>query len=82
MEMTDQNGNRLPFLNEAVEITLEGAAEIIGPKTAMLRGGCGGTYIKTSGKSGKATLTLTCCGCEATIVFNVISRKEELFIHD
>ena len=82
MEMTDQNGNRLPFLNEAVEITLEGAAEIIGPKTAMLRGGCGGTYIKTIGKSGKAILKLTCCCCEATIVFNVISRKEELFNHD
>ena len=82
MEMTDQNGNRLPFLNEAVEVALEGTAEIIGPKTAMLRGGCGGTYIKTIGKSGKATLTLTCCGSETTIDFNVICRKEELFNHD
>ena len=77
VEMTDQNGNRLPFFNEAVTAELDGAAEIIGPKTVMLRGGSGGTYIKTIGVSGKAVLKLTYFGCETAIDFTVNCRKED-----
>ncbi len=78
IEMTDQNGNRLPFFNEAVTAEITGAAEIIGPRTVMLRGGSGGTYIKTIGRSGEATLTLACGeGCKAVIRFTVKCRKED-----
>ena len=78
IEMTDQNGNRLPFFNEAVTAEITGAADIIGPKTVMLRGGSGGTYIKTIGRSGEATLTLAYGeGCKAAIPFNVKCRKED-----
>lgn len=77
VEMTDQNGNRLPFFNEAVTAELDGAAEIIGPKTVMLRGGSGGTYIKTIGVSGKAVLKLTYFSCETAIDFTVNCRKED-----
>ena len=78
IEMTDQNGNRLPFFNEAVTADITGAAEIIGPKTVILRGGSGGTYIKTIGKSGEAALTLAYGeGCKAAIHFTVTCRKED-----
>ena len=78
IEMTDQNGNRLPFFNEAVTAEITGAADIIGPKIVMLRGGSGGTYIKTIGRSGEATLTLAYGeGCKAAIPFNVKCRKED-----
>ncbi len=56
--MTDQNDNQLFFLNEPVELTAEGPIEIIGPAILQLRGGAGGTYVKTAGKSGTAKLTL------------------------
>ena len=56
--MTDQNDNQLFFLNEPVELTSEGPIEIIGPAILQLRGGAGGTYVKTAGKSGAAKLTL------------------------
>ncbi|MBQ9459754.1 MAG: glycoside hydrolase family 2 protein [Oscillospiraceae bacterium] len=62
--LTDRNGNVLPFAQEAVELSLEGDAALIGPKRAMLRGGLGGTYVKTLGRPGKAALTLSLEGAE------------------
>jgi beta-galactosidase len=56
----DQNGNRLPFCNEAVELTVEGPVALIGPCLLQLRGGCGGTYVKTTGGRGEGALTLRC----------------------
>ena len=54
----DENGNLLPFCSEPVIVTTEGPVEIIGPKAVALRGGMGGVYVKTVGKSGKASVTL------------------------
>ena len=56
--MTDQNGNVVPFYQGGVTLETEGEIELIGPATAMLRGGCGGTYVKTKGKVGQAALIL------------------------
>ncbi|MBQ9887538.1 MAG: glycoside hydrolase family 2 protein [Lachnospiraceae bacterium] len=56
---TDQNDNVLPFYNGAVNIETEGDIEVIGPKTAILRGGMGGTYIRTKGVAGDASVRLT-----------------------
>ncbi len=79
----DQNGNPLPFFNEAVTAEISGAADIIGPKTVMLRGGSGGTYIRTIGRSGEAILTLRYGeGCEASVQFTVTGRKEEFINND
>lgn len=69
----NQNGATESYVNEAVFLEATGSIEIIGPKVAILRGGMGGTYVKSSG-SGEGTLTLefrgqkteikytTCCG--------------------
>ena len=79
----DQNGNPLPFLHEAVTAEITGAADIIGPKTVMLRGGSGGTYIKSIGKSGEATLTLRYGKiCETSVTFTLTCRKEEFSHYD
>ena len=64
LALVDQNGNVLPFAQEPVALVAEGDIEIVGPKTAMLRGGLGGTYVKTTGKTGKAALTLSVEGAE------------------
>ncbi len=78
LRMTDQNGNLLPFFFGAVSASIEGEAEIIGPSTVLLRGGCGGIYIKTKGRSGKATLTLRAAQTEDVVLpFTVTAYKED-----
>ena len=55
----DENENTLYYCNEPLELSVEGPIEIIGPKITSLRGGMGGTYVKTTGKSGKGILTVS-----------------------
>ena len=75
--MCDQNGNVLPFYQGAVRLETEGPVQIIGPALAQLRGGMGGTYIKTIGVSGKALLTLTDeQGEEIRIPFRVLKESD------
>ena len=64
LALVDQNGNVLPFAQEPVTLATEGDIELVGPKYAMLRGGLGGTYVKTIGTTGKAALTLSVEGAE------------------
>ena len=56
--MQDQNGNVLPFYQGSVKASMEGPAELIGPSDIMLRGGYGGTYVRSVGTSGTAVLKL------------------------
>ncbi len=56
---TDEYGNLLNYSNEPIRITAEGPVEIVGPHVVSLRGGMTGTYIKTVGKTGAATVTLS-----------------------
>ena len=58
IEMRDQDENRLPFYMGSVSLKTRGPIEIIGPGTAQLRGGCGGTYVRTTGETGEAELIL------------------------
>ena len=55
----DENGNLLNYFNDPLTLSIEGSAEIIGPKIIALSGGMGGTYVKSIGKSGKAILKIT-----------------------
>lgn len=59
MTARDQNENVLPFYNEPISLSVSGEIELIGPSVTTLRGGCGGTYIKTTGHSGEGKLTIT-----------------------
>ena len=58
ISMRDQNGNVLPFIQEAVKLQTEGPIRIIGPELTSLRGGLGGTMIRTLGIEGRASLTI------------------------
>ncbi|MBE6989785.1 MAG: glycoside hydrolase family 2 protein [Ruminococcaceae bacterium] len=64
----DQNGHPLPFFHGSVELAVEGPIELIGPRLLQLRGGCGGTYVKTTGRAGEASLTLTCDQAEPVTI--------------
>ena len=52
----DEHDNILYYSNEPVAITVDGPAEIIGPDIISLRGGMAGTYIKSVGDVGVATV--------------------------
>ena len=54
----DDHGNVLPFYQEPVRLITEGDISIIGPDTIALQGGMGGTYVKSTGRSGQGALLL------------------------
>ncbi|MEE1114221.1 MAG: glycoside hydrolase family 2 TIM barrel-domain containing protein, partial [Eubacterium sp.] len=75
--MRDQNEGSLPFYQGAVTMRTEGPIDLIGPKVMTLRGGAGGTYVKTTGAEGNAAVILTDeRGREERITFTV--KKEQL----
>ena len=52
----DENGNLLPYYQEPIILKTEGEIELIGPDIITLRGGYGGTYVRTTGKPGMGRL--------------------------
>ena len=54
----DQNGNVLPFANDAVKLSVRGPVELIGPEVVSLQGGMTGAYVKTTGEKGSAVLRI------------------------
>lgn len=72
----DEYGNILNYSNEPISISVDGPLEIVGPSVVSLRGGMSGTYIKTIGKSGEATLTIYSPQLgEIKLSLNVISEN-------
>ena len=59
-----ENGNLLPFANDVVTLKAEGDIAIIGPACVPLRGGMGGTYVKSLGREGNGVLKISCEGTE------------------
>ena len=64
----DNYGNGLPYFSRIVSITVDGPLEVVGPKQFALSGGMGGSYLRTIGQTGTATVTLRCEGCEDVIL--------------
>ena len=58
----DQNGNRVPFADSAVKVTVKGAASIIGPSEFPLIGGDRAFWIRTNGEKGDITVTIDAKG--------------------
>ena len=74
--MTDQNGNTLPWWQGPVLLTVSGPIAVIGPELAALRGGIGGTFVRTLGRSGQASLTLSAEGAEpVTVHFEIKGER-------
>lgn len=54
----DQNGNTVPYFQEPVKLSVNGPVELIGGELISLKGGMGGTYVRTTGEEGTATLRI------------------------
>ena len=59
IRVLDEYGNPAPYAQIPVRFKLTGCAELVGPDVAAAEGGMCGTYIRTTGKTGKATLTIS-----------------------
>ncbi len=70
----DENDNLCTYFQEPVIIKAEGPVEIIGPSIISLKGGMGGTYVKTlEGQKGEAKVSLISGGIPIeTVQFDVI----------
>ena len=55
----DENGNTLHYATSPVKITVSGPIEIIGPDMLSLSGGMTGVYIRSMGRSGSASVTVS-----------------------
>ncbi len=67
LRMTDSDGNTLPYFFGAVQVALSGPLAVYGSEPT-LRAGMGGLYLRTTGESGDAVLTLTAEGCEPVVI--------------
>lgn len=54
-----QDGNLLNYYDEPISLKASGGIEIVGPSVITLKGGMGGTYVKTTGKTGIGKLTVS-----------------------
>lgn len=67
-KIVDQIGNITPFINETIQLEVEGPGEIIGPKHMALIGGCIGSWVKTTGQAGLIRIKAKCTRFEAEII--------------
>ncbi len=59
IRILDENGCLAPYAQLPVLLQLEGPAELVGPGAVTAEGGMCGTYIRTTGKTGTAKLTVS-----------------------
>ena len=72
IRVLDANGNIAPYAQIPVLLKLEGEAELVGPAAVTAEGGMCGTYIRTTGRKGEATLTISTAQTESvTVKFNI-----------
>ena len=68
IQIKDENNNLTPYAQLPVSFETAGPIELVGPKTAVLEGGACGTYVRTTGKSGEASVTIHCDGLQDQII--------------
>ena len=59
IRILDEFGNIAPYAQLPVKLSLEGPVELVGPDVVTAEGGMTGTYIKTTGETGEAVLTVS-----------------------
>ena len=72
IRILDEYGNIAPYAQLPVKLSLEGPAQLVGPDVVTAEGGMTGTYIRTTGESGEAVLTVSTAQTEpVTVRFTV-----------
>ena len=78
VRILDENGGLAPYAQLPVTFTLSGGLELAGPSTVTAEGGMCGTYLRTLGRAGTASLTIHTDQTEdITINFTIEIGEEE-----
>lgn len=77
VRLLDENDCPASYAQLPVTFALTGAAELVGPETATLEGGMSGTYVRTVGKAGTASLTISAPQAEPVTIGFSIQKQEE-----
>lgn len=76
LSAVDEYDNVQPYYQEAVTLSTTGPIELIGPSVVSLKGGQAGTYVRSTGVAGKASLLITDVdGKESEMTFTVKIQK-------
>ena len=78
LRAVDQHGNVLPYCSRVVSVAAEGPVEVVGPRHFALSGGMGGTYLRTTGVSGAARVTLECEGMAPVTLHFTVEVQDDL----
>jgi len=76
LRVTDEFGNIQHFYNRPVSIVVSGPAEIIGPDMADINGGMGGTYLRSTGDEGVATVIFSLPDSDESVSISLTIRKD------
>ena len=72
IQIQDEFGNVESYAQLPIRLSVEGAAQLVGPDAVTAEGGMCGTYIRTVGETGTAKLTIRADGLEpVTVEFEV-----------
>ncbi len=78
VRVCDEYGNTQPFFNTPLDMKTTGGIEIMGPEQMQIAGGMGGAYIRSTGKTKTASLTVSLPrgysfqeGCSSKICFKI-----------
>ena len=72
IRVVDENGNPAPYAQLPILLKARGTISVVGPQALCAEGGMGGTYVRTTGRAGKGSLTLSAEGLEpVTLDFTV-----------
>ena len=77
VRILDEYVSPAPYAQLPVTFRLEGAAELVGPETVTAEGGMTGTYVRTTGQTGTAVLTVTTSQTAAVRIAFTVGRKPE-----
>lgn len=76
VRILDENGSPAVYAQLPLQFAASGAAALVGPSIATAEGGMGGTYIRTIGQTGTASLTVAAPQCEpVTVTFSVTGKE-------
>ena len=65
IRLLDEWGNVASYAQLPLHFALSGPIQLAGPERAAAEGGMGGCYIKTTGESGRGTLTISAPGLDS-----------------
>lgn len=75
VRILDGNGNPAPYAQLPVGFALAGDLELVGPAVATAEGGMCGTYVRTLGRAGTASLTVHTEQTEDVVLSFTITKK-------